>query len=126
MSITITAVPAARAMLSVTPESPAAEAARLIASRGLGAIPVRDREGRLVGLISEHDIVRVVAFRAQGLRGLAVEDVMTRDPVIVHPDTEPKTALELMRSRDLRHLPVCTPEGRLLGLIAPGDLLSPP
>jgi CBS domain-containing protein len=112
-------------MLSVTPESPAAEAARLIASRGLGAIPVRDRLGRLVGLISEHDIVRVVAFRAQGLRGLAVEDVMTREIVTVHPDTEPKTALELMRSRDLRHLPVCTPEGHLLGLVAPGDLLAP-
>ncbi len=123
MSISISGVPATRAMLAVTPESPAAEAARLIATRRIGAIPVQDRHGRLVGLLSEHDIVRIVAHRAQGLRGLAVEEVMTPDPITVDQDTTPESALELMQSRDLRHLPVCSPEGRLLGLVGPGDLV---
>jgi CBS domain-containing protein len=123
MGITINEGPAARATLAVTPESPAAEAARLIATRRIGAIPVQDRHGRLVGLLSEHDIVRIVAHRAQGLRGLAVEEVMTRDPIAVHPDTTAESALELMQSRDLRHLPVCSHDGRLLGLVGPGDLV---
>lgn len=123
MSITITPGTAARATFAVTPESPAAEAARLLVSRRIGAVPVQDRHGRLVGVLSEHDIVRVVAHRALGLRGLAVEEVMTPDPVAVHPDTTPETALELMQSRDLRHLPVCTREGRLIGLVGPDDLL---
>ena len=108
---------------ALTPEEPAAEAARLIVSRHVGAVPVQDRAGRLVGLVSEHDIVRVVASRAMGLRGLAVEEVMTRDLITIRPGTPPETALELMRRRDLRHLPVCCEEGRLLGLVGFSELM---
>lgn len=122
MSIHIPEDPAARARVAIAPEAPAAEAARLIAARRLGAIPVQDRHGRLVGVISEHDIVRTIATRALGLRGLAVEEVMSPGPVAVRPDTPPESALALMESRGLRHLPVCSPEGVLLGLLGPGDL----
>lgn len=111
---------------ALTPEEPAAAAARLIASRRVGVVPVQDRSGRLVGLVSEHDIVRVVASRALGLRGLAVEEVMTREPVTVPPGTPPEKALELMRMRDLRHLPVCCDQGRVVGMIGLGDLMPPP
>lgn len=110
---------------AVSPEEPAAEAARLLASRRIGAVPVQDRAGRVVGLVSEHDIVRVIASRAMGLRGLAVEEVMTREPITVRPGIPAETALELMRARDLRHLPICCEEGRLLGLLGLGDLLRP-
>jgi CBS domain-containing protein len=123
MSITIPPDLARVDGLSVTPEMPAAEAARLLAARRVGAVPVQDRQGRVVGLVTEHDIVRVVATRAQGLRGLAVEEVMSRDLVAVHPDTDAEDALDLMRHRALRHLPVCCPEGRLLGLVGLGDLI---
>ena len=108
---------------AVSPQEPASEAARLIAARHIGAVPVQDSDGRVVGLVSEHDIVRVIASRALGLRGLAVEEVMTREPVTVGPDTAPEIALELMHSRGLRHLPVCCEEGRLLGLVGFGDLV---
>jgi len=84
---------------------------------------VQDRAGRLIGLVSEHDIVRVIASRARGLRGLAVQEVMTPEPIAVGPTTPPEDALELMRSRGLRHLPLCCDEGRLLGLIGFGDLV---
>lgn len=122
MSISVS-VPAP--LPAISPEEPAAEAARLIAARHIGAVPVQDRAGRVVGLVSEHDIVRVVASRALGLRGLAVGEVMTREPVTVSPGTSPETALEIMQSRGLRHLPVCCEEGRLLGLVSLGDLMRP-
>jgi CBS domain-containing protein len=108
---------------ALSPEEPAAEAARLIASRRIGAVPVQDRAGRVVGLVSEHDIVRVVASRAMGLRGLAVEEVMTREPPTAHPDMEAEEVLALMQRRDLRHLPVCGSDGRLLGLVGVADLM---
>lgn len=108
---------------ALSPEEPAAEAARLIVSRRVGSVPVQDRSGRIVGLVSEHDIVRIVASRAMGLRGLAVEEVMTRDLITIRPGTPPETALELMQRRDLRHLPVCCEEGRLLGLVGLGELM---
>lgn len=107
---------------TVTPEAPAAEAARLIATRRVGAVAVQDREGRLIGIVSEHDIVRVVASRALGLRGLAVEEVMTRELLAVQPGTPPAAAIALMERRDLRHLPVCAPDGTLLGLVGLGEL----
>ncbi|MCZ8146582.1 MAG: CBS domain-containing protein [Roseomonas sp.] len=105
------------------PEEPAAEAARMIVSRSIGAVPVQDSAGRLVGLVSERDIVRVIASRAMGLRGLAVEEVMTRDPITLRPGTPPETALELMQTRGVGHLPVCSEEGRLLGLVGLSDLV---
>jgi CBS domain-containing protein len=110
-------------IIALTPESPATEAARLIARRRIGAVPVQDRDGRVVGLVSEHDIVRVVASRALGLRGLAVEEVMTPERIAVCPQTSPEDALALMQRRDLRHLPVCAEDGRLLGLVGVGELI---
>lgn len=123
MSISVFHPTAPAGLLAVTPESPAAEAARLIAARGVGAVPVQDRTGRMIGLVSEHDIVRVVASRALGLRGLAVEEVMTREPVSLRPGTPPEAALELMRDRALRHLPVCAEDGRLIGMVGLGELV---
>lgn len=109
--------------ICVTPESPAAEAARLITARDLGAVPVRDAQGRLVGVLSERDIVRIVAHRAAGLRGLAVAEVMTPEPAAVRPDMPVAAVVELMESRRLRHVPVCAEDGRLLGLVGLPDLL---
>ncbi len=95
----------------------------MIVSRSIGAVPVQDSAGRLVGLVSERDIVRVIASRAMGLRGLAVEEVMTRDPITLRPGTPTETALELMQTRGVGHLPVCSEEGRLLGLVGLSDLV---
>lgn len=123
MSVSVFAPAPKLPLFAIAPEEPAAQAARLIAARRVGAIPVQDRSGRVVGLVSEHDIVRVVATRAQGLRGLAVEDVMMREPVAVGPETPRETMLDLMTRRALRHLPVCCAEGRLLGLVGLDDLV---
>ena len=116
-------VPDAKPFPYLRREEPAAEAARMIVSRSIGAVPVQDSAGCLVGLVSERDIVRVIASRAMGLRGLAVEEVMTRDPITLRPGTPPETALELMQTRGVGHLPVCSEEGRLLGLVGLGDLM---
>ena len=116
-------VPEAPPFPSLRPEEPAAAAARMIVSRSIGAVPVQDSTGRLVGLVSERDIVRIIASRAMGLRGLAVEEVMTRDPITLRPGTPPETALELMQTRGVGHLPVCSEEGRLLGLVGLSDLV---
>jgi len=111
-------------VISVTPETPLAEAVRLIASRRIGAVVVLDRGGHVVGILSERDVVRVVAERAAGIRGLAVEDLMTREVVMVGPETPVEAAMEIMDEGYFRHLPVCTPEGRLLGIVSIRDLVK--
>jgi CBS domain-containing protein len=124
MSVSVASSPPTGPLFTITPEEPAAEAARLIAASRFGALPVQDRSGRVVGLVSEHDIVRVVATRAMGLRGLAVAEVMTQDAVAIGPETSAETALALMQQRGLRHLPLCGADGRLLGVVGFGDLVG--
>lgn len=111
-------------IISVYPETSLTEAARIIASRRIGAVVVLDRAGHVVGILSERDLVRVVASRAAGIRGMSVEDLMTREVVMVGPDTPVETAMQIMDEGYFRHLPVCTPEGRLLGIVSIRDLVK--
>lgn len=53
---------------------------------------------------------------------MVVRDVMTEDPFTIEPDAPLDTASDLMRAKDLRHLPVVDPAGRLIGIIAERDL----
>ncbi|BDG72856.1 CBS domain-containing protein [Roseomonas fluvialis] len=106
-----------------SPEAPVAEAARVMASTGIGTLPVIDRHGRLVGLVAEADILRLAAERRSGIRGLAVEDVMTRDVVTVPAEAPLEAALNVMERARFRHMPVCDGQGRLLGLVGLVDLL---
>jgi CBS domain-containing protein len=106
-----------------TPETPLAEAARLMAATGYGAIPVLCRDGRLLGMLVERDLLRLAAERRAGLRGLAVEAAMTRDATTVPAGAPVDAALRAIASARVRHLPVCDHEGRVIGLVGLADLL---
>jgi len=106
-----------------TPETPAAEVARVMAATGYGTIPVLDRQGRLVGVVSERDILTLAAERRSGIRGLAVEEVMARDVFTVPAEAPVEAALNVMERIRARHIPVCDGEGRLLGLVGLAELL---
>lgn len=106
-----------------SPETPVAEAARVMASTGIGTLPVIDRTGRLVGLVAEADILRLAAERRAGIRGLAVEEVMTRDVITMPAEAPIETALNVMERARFRHMPVTDGQGRLLGLVGLVDLL---
>ena len=66
-------------VISVSPETLAVEVARLIASRRIGAVLVRDPQGGVLGIISERDIVKAVAERPNATHGVFVRDIMTRE-----------------------------------------------
>ena len=106
-----------------SPETPAAEAARVMAGAGIGTLPVVDRHGRLVGLVAARDLLALAAERRSGIRGLAVEDVMQRDIVTVPAEAPVEAALNVMHRARFRDMPVCDPQGRLLGLVGLAELL---
>ncbi len=112
------------AVPQVTPESPLAEAARLMVARRSGAVLVRDAEGRVLGLVSEAEITRIVAERAAGIRGLSVEEAMRRGVPLLHPDTPIEAALGIMREAGTGLLPVCAPDGAVLGVVTLRDLAA--
>ena len=111
-------------VISVTPDTPVIEAARILASRRIGALVVLDPTQRVVGIISERDITRVVAERADGINGLCVQELMTRGVVMVGPQTPVNAAMEIMDEGYFRHLPVCDGDSRLVGLVSIRDLVK--
>ena len=81
-------------------------------------------DAEVVGILIERDVVRAVAARAAGISGMAVEDLMTREVIMVGPETPVQAALEIMDVGYFRHLPVCSPEGRLPGIVSIRDLVK--
>jgi|SRR5947209_7275309 len=108
-----------RNLLSVEPGEKIAEVAQRMVDRNLGAVLVLDA-GRLVGIMTERDILRAVA------RGLHVDAVvaeyMTRDPETIGPDDTTQHAAVLMIHGGFRHLPV-TERGDVVGIVSIRDLM---
>ena len=98
-------------------------AAKMLRDRRFGSLTVRDRSGKLAGIITERDIVRAVAEK--GVNGLAykVEDFMTREVRTCKTSATIKDVMELMALRRIRHVPVVE-GGELLGMISSNDVVK--
>ena len=110
-------------VVSVGPGDPVSAVARVLTERGIGAALVRDPAGRVLGIISERDIVRGMANQGQGTTRLPAERLMTRGLVTVTRNTAVTEALELVTRHRVRHLPVIE-GGELVGLVSIGDLVK--
>jgi CBS domain-containing protein len=130
-------------VVTVPPSTPATSLARLLADRGISAAPVTDAEGRLLGIVTEADLLRRLAgaedkpagwlrrlFRDPDRQaeqyarthGKEARDVMTEDVVTVGPDATAEHCARLMEERRVKRLPVVG-DGRLVGVVSRADLL---
>lgn len=110
---------------SVRPEATLLDAVREIGRGGLGAVSVVDAGGRLVGIITDGDVRRALQRgRLADLDGLSCGELMTREPVVVAPDTLAYAALRLMEDRpsQIAVLPVVE-GGRAVGLVRLHDIV---
>jgi CBS domain-containing protein len=108
---------------AVPPETPAAEAAIIMREIDIGALLVTERE-RLVGIVTERDVMaRVVADRRDP-DDTCVGEVMTADPMCVAPHTPVEDAMTIVSERRIRHLPVVDDDSRVVGLISSRDLMD--
>jgi CBS domain-containing protein len=82
------------------------EVARAMVSRNVGAVPVL-RDGRLVGIFSERDLMSRVVAEGLDPRTTQVEQVMTKDPLTVVPSETVENCMGLMRRHGFRHLLIC-------------------
>ena len=89
----------------------------------IGALPVTDGEGRLVGVVSERDVIRALAASQGDVRTRKVSELMSRDVVTCTRATAIKDAVRLMDKRRIRHLPVM--EGsRVVDMVSLRDVVS--
>lgn len=89
----------------------------------IGALPVTDGEGRLVGVVSERDIIRALAANKNDVRARAISELMTRDVVTCTLATSVKDAARLMDKRRIRHLPVMD-GSRVVDMVSLRDVVS--
>jgi CBS domain-containing protein len=107
--------------LSLGPHATVQEAAEMMAAHRVGAIPVIDDSGRLVGLFTERDLLnRVVAKRLVPAE-LRLSEVMTADPITVSPETSLVRSLTTMFEHRFRHLPVLEGD-RVIGVLSCRDI----
>jgi CBS domain-containing protein len=109
-----------RDLVAVAPEDTIGEAAQKMVDRGVGSAVVSDF-GRLVGILTERDLLRAVAARTHSSEA-RVREWMTADPVTGDPDTPAGDAAEIMLERGFRHLPVVE-NGRPVGIVSVRDVL---
>jgi CBS domain-containing protein len=112
-----------RVIITCRPEDTIETAATLLASHHIGAMPVRDAGGRIVGMFSERDIIRAFSERGASVGRLLVGDLMATKLVVCAPEDTMMTARKLMKANRIRHLPVMERE-RLVGLLSISDVLE--
>lgn len=110
-----------KSVVSITPEESAALAARLLTRHNLGMLPVCGQDGRLVGVVTDRDIVTRCLAAGQDPSRVPVEDIMTRELETLSPQEEVEAASARMADGQVRRLPVVE-DGRVVGVLSLADL----
>jgi CBS domain-containing protein len=108
-------------VLSIGPEASALDAALRMNEHKIGGLVVME-EGRVVGIITERDLLQRVMAQRLDPGSAVVRDIMTAEVVCCRPHTTLDEARGVMKNRRIRHLPVVDEAGRIAGLISIGDL----
>jgi len=110
------------AVFSIAPQNTVAQACAELEGRRVGALIVCD-EDRVVGVLSERDVVRAVARDGEASLERPVSDYMTRDVIFAEPNETVAVLMTRMTDRRIRHLPVLK-AGRLTGVVSIGDVVK--
>lgn len=110
-------------VLAVAPQTPVAEAVRILAEKRIGALVISSDGRRAEGILSERDIVRELAVRGGEILTQPVAELMTRRLVTCTPGDSARHVVEKMTAGRFRHMPVLE-GGEMIGLISIGDVVK--
>ena len=125
---------------TVRPDASLAEAARLMIEHHISGLPVVSGDGKLVGLVTEHDFLRrengerprwlgvllndaAAQITAHELHDRRVDDVMWKNPLTVEVETPVESMVEMMEHHNVKRLPVVR-QGEVVGIVSRADLLQ--
>jgi CBS domain-containing protein len=135
-----------RDLITVSPKTEIAQAAKLLLENRINGVPVTDEAGKLVGILCQSDLIaqqkrlpipsfftfldglialssmKQIEKEVQKIAALTVAQAMTPNPVTVHPDTDIEVVAELMVDKNFHSIPVVK-AGRLVGILGKEDIL---
>jgi CBS domain-containing protein len=106
-----------RRVYTIHPEASAQEAARLLDEKRISGAPVVDGEGKLIGIVTEADIISKV-----NREGLRVADIMSHELIVVSEETPLEEIAALLSERKIKRVPVVE-GGRLVGIVSRADIV---
>jgi len=123
--MTVKAILAAKGgdLISIEPTATLDNAVKTLARNRIGALLVLGPDRRVIGILSERDIVRVLAEQGPDVLTQPLSQVMTRKVVTVGPSETVAEIMERMTSGKFRHIPVVEQE-QLIGIISIGDVVK--
>ena len=98
------------------------EAIELLFKRHIGSLVIIDDAGNCIGIFTERDAIRVVAQNVS--LDVVLEKAMTKNPFTVNEDSTFEEAKSIIKLHKIRHLPVTSTEGKLVGLISVRNILD--
>ena len=113
-----------RDLFTVGPEDLVDLAANLMDWEHIRHVPVEDSSGKLVGIISHRQLLRLVARGMKNQKPVAVKELMKENPVTVTPETDSLEAIEIMRKHQVSCLPVVRDDNRLVGIVTEVDFIG--
>lgn len=123
-SVAVLADVMTRSVHVVAPFTTLKTVVRVLTENQVGALPVIDGQGQVVGVVSESDLVARIACARETAAGTTAAAVMSTPAIVAPPDLPVRKAAALMFERSVRHLPVVDESGRLAGIVSRGDLLG--
>jgi CBS domain-containing protein len=112
-----------RDVVTAAPADTVKAVTETLARLKIGAVVILTGQGRVEGIVSERDIVRVIAEKGPDALAHTVGDIMTRNVKFCSEDDSEAELMSLMTQHRIRHLPVVT-NGRLAGMISIGDVVK--
>lgn len=110
-------------VVSLAPDQTITDAAKAMQKHNIGFIPVCNEDKRLVGILTDRDIVTRTVANHMDTNTATIADVMTRDVIFAEPQTQVDDAATMMAHHQIRRLPIVQ-SGQLLGVVTLGDLAT--
>ncbi|MDE4096573.1 CBS domain-containing protein [Phaeobacter gallaeciensis] len=114
---------ASAGVVTISPEAPVSDAAKLLAEKGIGTVVVSSDNETADGILSERDIVRELGKSGSGCLTCKVKDYMTSKLVTCTSESNVEDILQQMTEGRFRHMPVVE-GGKMVGLISLGDVVK--
>jgi len=110
-----------RPVVAATPRASVRDIAMQLVANGFSGMPVAERDGTVIGVITEADILRALT-EGKALETLAAEDIMTKNVISVDLETPMPDVMKVLQDHHILRVPV-TDRGKLVGIISRIDLI---
>jgi len=107
-----------RKVYTIPPEASMQEVAQLLVQKNISGVPVINKDGRIIGIVTEADIIGKV-----NREGLCVADIMTPELIFVDEETQVGEIAMLLIERKIKRVPVIR-NGKLVGIVCRADIVQ--